>query len=62
MSSTWIFDGQCGALTASFRGTARLLQSYYAVAVIVILLFIHIMDEESNSTVADLKGNRAYSI
>ena len=38
MSETWIFERQCGAHTAGFGGTERLLQCYYAVAVIVILL------------------------
>ena len=33
--STWIFDQRCGTLTARFEGTARLLQSYFAVPQIV---------------------------
>ena len=37
MSSTWIFDRRCGTLTARFGGTVMLIQSYSAVAQIVIL-------------------------
>ena len=42
--STWIFDWQCGTFTARFRGTGRLLQSYFAVAQIIILLCIFIIN------------------
>ena len=38
MSSTWIFDRRYGYYAARFGGTARLLQSYFAVAFIVIWL------------------------
>ena len=40
-TSSWVVHGlQYGAYTASFGGTVRLIQSYYVVAVIVILLCI----------------------
>ena len=38
MSSTWIFDQRYGYYAGRFGGTARLLQSYFAVAFIVIWL------------------------
>ena len=38
MSSTWIFDSRYGYYEVRFGGTAKVLQSYFAVAFIVIWL------------------------
>ena len=38
MSSIWIFDRRYGYYAARFGGTAKVLQSYFAVAFIVIWL------------------------
>ena len=38
MSSIWIFDPRYGYYEVRFRDTAKALQSYFAVAKIVILL------------------------
>ena len=40
MSSTWIFDPRYGYYEVRFGGTAKVLQSYFAVAFIVIWLCI----------------------
>ena len=41
MSSTWIFDLRYGYYEVRFGGTAKVLQSYFAVAKILILLCTH---------------------
>ena len=38
MSSTWIFDRRYGYYEVRYGGNAKVLQSYFAVAKIVILL------------------------
>ena len=38
MSSTWIFDPRYGYYEVRFGGTSKVLQSYFAVTKIVILL------------------------
>ena len=41
ISSTWIVDPRYGYYEVRFGGTAKVLQRYFAVAKIVILLCIH---------------------
>ena len=48
MSSTWIFDLQYGYYEVRFGGTAKVLQSYFAVAFIVIWLLENVFVAYAN--------------
>ena len=59
MSSTWIFDPQYGYYKVRFGGSAKVLQSYFAVAKIVILLCtysVHCENTHCNNRGKDLSN------